>query len=83
MVIDHLCRVRLCVNPSHLEAVTNLENLRRGAGYGLQNGMRSKCINGHRYTPKNTYTAPDGGIRCRACARNRDINRPRARKKAA
>lgn len=30
LVIDHLCRVRHCVNPAHLEPVTNRENLRRG-----------------------------------------------------
>ncbi len=28
--IDHLCRVHNCVNPDHLEAVTQLENMRRG-----------------------------------------------------
>lgn len=30
LVIDHLCRVRLCVNPDHLEPVTDAENIRRG-----------------------------------------------------
>lgn len=33
--IDHLCRVRLCVRPEHLEAVTHQTNLRRGAGTKL------------------------------------------------
>ncbi len=28
--LDHLCRVRACVNPEHLEPVTHHENLRRG-----------------------------------------------------
>ena len=71
-VIDHLCRNRACVNPDHLEPVSNEENLRRGAGYALRNGMRDECINGHRYTPENTYSDPRGGIRCRECARQRD-----------
>lgn len=30
LVLDHLCRVRHCVNPAHLEPVTNRENLARG-----------------------------------------------------
>ena len=29
--LDHLCRVRCCVNPDHLEPVTSRENLQRGA----------------------------------------------------
>lgn len=31
LVIDHLCRNRACVNPDHMELVSNLENMRRGA----------------------------------------------------
>lgn len=82
LVIDHLCRNRSCVNPDHMEPVTNLENLRRGAGYGLRNGMRSTCINGHDYTPDNTYLDPRGGVRCRRCARDRDKVRSRTGKRA-
>lgn len=33
--IDHLCRVRECVNPDHLEAVSQRENIRRGRGTKL------------------------------------------------
>lgn len=29
--IDHLCSVRLCVNPEHLEAVSGVENVRRSS----------------------------------------------------
>jgi len=30
LVLDHLCRQPPCINPSHLEPVTNAENLHRG-----------------------------------------------------
>jgi hypothetical protein len=30
MFLDHLCRVRHCVNPDHLEIVSHAENVRRG-----------------------------------------------------
>lgn len=33
MVIDHLCRNRRCVNPSHMEVVTFEENVKRGYKY--------------------------------------------------
>jgi len=77
LVVDHLCRNRGCVNPEHLELVTNQENLRRGSGYRLRNGMTDKCINGHLYTPANTYTNRNNptDIRCRECSRIRDRKR--------
>lgn len=33
--LDHLCRNRLCVNPDHLEPVSQAENVRRGANTKL------------------------------------------------
>lgn len=45
--LDHLCRVRNCVNPAHLEPVTLAENARRG--------RLTHCKRGHELTPENTY----------------------------
>lgn len=83
LVPDHLCRNRLCVRVAHLEAVTNEENLRRGAGYRLANGMTNKCPAGHEYTESNTYRSPSRPhiARCRECARIADRKRaPRGRR---
>jgi hypothetical protein len=68
LVIDHLCRVRNCVNPAHLEPVTQRENLMRGeTTQGSINGSKTHCIRGHEFTPENTYPHP-AGRSCRACA---------------
>ena len=57
------CLHRRCVNPhGHLEPATNAENAGRGV-----NGNRTHCVNGHEYTPENTYTPPGGGRECRMC----------------
>ena len=46
--LDHLCRVRSCVNPFHLEPVTPVENLRRGAGQGMDLYVtKTVCPRGH------------------------------------
>lgn len=46
--LDHKCRVRCCVNPEHLEPVTRIENIRRGAGCGGRLRKKRKfCIRGH------------------------------------
>ena len=45
--LDHLCSVRSCVNPAHLEPVTHAENVRRGLSGKINNRMRERGI-GHR-----------------------------------
>lgn len=64
--LDHLCRVRHCVNPAHLEPVTQKQNAERGAL-----AMRTHCPQGHPYSGSNvvTYNRKDGRPRrqCRTC----------------
>ena len=64
--IDHLCRNKICCNPSHLEAVTHLENLKRG-NIGLFNKNKTHCIYGHEFTKENTIIKQDGRRNCRTC----------------
>ena len=83
MELDHLCRVRACVNPDHLEVVTHLENMRRGLY-----ATKTICPRGHTYTEENTYVVKVSGHRhCRQCRRDRraieKANRPAKEKKSA
>ncbi|MGN6128491.1 MAG: HNH endonuclease signature motif containing protein [Humibacter sp.] len=73
--LDHLCRVRHCVAPDHLEPVTSQENSRRGSGVAAKNAAKTHCLRGHRYDDANTYIPPAGGRRCLACQRIRDLAR--------
>lgn len=66
--LDHLCRVRHCVNPAHLEPVTNRENSLRGEGPAARNARKRTCHRGHPFDQDNTLVS-GGSRRCRACAR--------------
>jgi hypothetical protein len=69
--LDHICRVRHCVNPDHLEPVTNAENALRGEGPTAKNVTKTHCPKGHEYTGDNLYVDPRGGRNCRACRREK------------
>ena len=85
--IDHLCRVRCCVNPAHLEAVTHVVNARRG----MRGNMVTHCPKGHEYTKANTWWWSNGTRaphrHCKTCKKlrrpveyaNRNIRRRLAR----
>ena len=75
--IDHLCRNRSCVRPSHLEVVDQRTNILRGNGYYAVNSRKTTCPKGHLYTSENTkiQTSDSGKERiCRICHRRRKRN---------
>lgn len=67
LVIDHLCRNGLCINPDHLEAVSNVENIMRGQGAPALNAKKTHCKRGHPLTPENCYNRTNGKRDCRIC----------------
>lgn len=71
LVIDHLCRVGLCVNPFHLEAVTDEVNILRGNGAGARNARKTHCPRQHELAGDNLINRSNGRRECRRCNRER------------
>lgn len=66
------CLHRRCINPHHLEAVTNRENLYRSSlVLPVLNARKTHCLNGHLFDEANTYLDPRGSRTCRECRRAR------------
>jgi hypothetical protein len=79
--IDHLCKNPSCINPQHLEPVTQGENVKRGRA-GWHNKIKTHCVNGHEFTPENTLRVRGTEQRqCRTC-RDKRIREFRARQRA-
>lgn len=70
LTIDHLCANPSCVNPAHLEAVTQRENVLRGKTLASQNALKTHCKNGHQFG-ENTRIGRNGNRICRICERSR------------
>ncbi len=76
LTIDHLCRVRLCVNPAHLEPVTFLENIKRATPYRI----KSHCKQGHEYNEVNSHRYFYYGKvfrQCKICRKDRERQKTR------
>ena len=71
MHIDHLCRVRHCVNPEHMEVVTNRQNFTRGEHPNAKLHRSGHCKRGHPLTGSNVLVRQNGTRHCRACSRER------------
>jgi len=77
LVMDHLCRNRGCVNPDHLEPVTQRVNNLRGESRSARQATWTHCPQGHPFDEGNTYRRPSGKRECRECTRERDRQRYR------
>ena len=78
--INHICRNHSCVNPDHLEAVTQKENVLKGIGACAINSRKTCCILGHKFTEENTYL-DSVGRHCKICRKITNHNLRLNRKK--
>lgn len=97
LMLDHLCHTasstceggnsclhRRCINPNHLEPVTNRENiLRSRIAPTAVNARKTECIHGHPFDEANTDRDRDGNRHCRTCRRAKDARRYAAPKLTA
>ena len=69
--IDHLCKVRNCVNPAHLEPVSRKENCLRSDSPWAENARKTSCKYGHPFDEENTYQISPTRRSCKKCVINR------------
>lgn len=67
LVLDHICRSRNCVNPTHLRMCLSEENVMVGEGVTARNAAKTHCVNGHKLDEKNLYFHRSGNSMCRQC----------------
>lgn len=81
---DHLCRVRACVHPNHMEAVTKVENTMRGFSPPAINARKTHCVHGHPFSGSNLKIRRRGisdqrpARRCIAC--EKEFSRQRVKR---
>lgn len=81
LVANHLCYVRNCVNPDHLEFVTQRENVLYSHSPVRKNHDKTHCKRGHLLLGENLYLKPCGRRVCRTCKNNNQRASREAKKK--
>lgn len=76
---DHLCNIRGCFNPSHIEMASHRVNTLRSTNPLAQNALKTHCPQGHEYTFENTVRHQKGYRSCKTCSRIRSNARNRAK----
>lgn len=71
MTIDHMCKVRNCVNPSHMRLLTRAANTMAGSSVPAMNERKTECKRGHPFDSSNTVIDNRGYRQCRICNRLR------------
>lgn len=69
LTLDHLCGVKRCLNPLHLEPVTSRENSLRGGNLCAQRARQTHCLRDHELAGDNVYITSQGSRQCRECVR--------------
>ena len=67
--IDHICGVKCCVNPQHLQAITHKENVAKSGSWDF-NRRKTHCPKGHPYSGENLYISGTNR-QCNICRRER------------
>ncbi|WP_419722208.1 HNH endonuclease [Rhodococcus qingshengii] len=74
LVCDHLCENKKCVNPNHIEVVTDRVNILRGPAPSAQNAKKTHCIRGHKFE-LGSYYSSQGWRDCKKCKAINDQSR--------
>jgi hypothetical protein len=85
MQLDHLCRVRTCVNPDHLRIVTPRQNVHAPGSRSTSalHALKTHCSRGgHPYNEQNTWTNRKGMRYCRVCCKEKQQARRNAAREA-
>lgn len=72
--VDHECNNRSCVNPFHLQLLTNKQNNERSSSPSAINKRKKKCKWDHDFDKENTIIRKDGSRRCKKCELERKNN---------